>query len=219
MRRIVTLDDISDALDELCRADARLRLVRDAAGDIPLRRNRPGFQSLAAVVVSQQVSTASAAAICGRLTKLLDPLTPKAVLGASDSLFREAGLSRPKQRALLASAAAVENGLDLDGIAGLDGEAAMAALTAVPGIGPWTAEVYLLTASGHPDVFPAKDVALQAAVHHALGLESRPSDKVLAVLAESWSPWRAVAARLFWAYYRTLKGRDGLLTACEPTEN
>jgi DNA-3-methyladenine glycosylase II len=128
-------------------------------------------------------------------------------------VFREAGLSRPKQKALLAIAAAVRDGLDLEGVGALDGDAAMAMLTAVPGIGPWTAEVYLLTAAGHPDIFPSRDVALQASVHHALGLESRPSHKALETLAESWSPWRAVAARLFWAYYRAIKGRDGLLTA------
>ncbi|MCO5064838.1 MAG: DNA-3-methyladenine glycosylase [Rhizobiaceae bacterium] len=219
MRRIATQEDIGEALDALCRADARLRDVRTIAGDIPLRRNPPGFASIAAVVVSQQVSTASAAAIFGRFRQLLDPLTPEAVLAAGDPLFREAGLSRPKQKALLAIAGAVQGGLDLEAVALLDGEQAMAALTAIPGIGPWTAEVYLLTAAGHPDIFPSKDVALQAAVHHALGLESRPTHKALEALAESWSPWRAVAARLFWAYYRSTKGRDGLLTAPESSKN
>ncbi|TIS00610.1 MAG: DNA-3-methyladenine glycosylase 2 family protein, partial [Mesorhizobium sp.] len=79
---------------------------------------------------------------------------------------------------------------------------------AVPGIGPWTAECYLLFAAGHPDVFPARDVALQTAVGHALGIDPRPPEKTLIRLAESWSPWRGVASRLFWAYYRELKGRD-----------
>jgi DNA-3-methyladenine glycosylase II len=219
MRRIATLEDIGEGLEALCKADARLHAVRDVAGEIPLRVNAPGFGSIAAVVVSQQVSTASAAAIFGRLARLLDPLTPAAVLAASDALFREAGLSRPKQKALLAIATAVQQGLDLEGVASRSGDEAMAALTAVPGIGPWTAEVYLLTAAGHPDIFPSRDVALQAAVHHAFGLESRPTHKALEALAESWSPWRAVAARLFWAYYRTIKGRDGLLTAPNSSEN
>ena len=76
------------------------------------------------------------------------------------------------------------------------------------GIGPWTAEVYLLFAAGHPDVFPSRDVALQSAVGAALGIDPRPGDRALALIAESWSPWRGVAARLFWAYYRQMRGRD-----------
>lgn len=219
MRRIATLEDIDEGLEALCKADVRLHDVRAIAGEIPLRRNPPGFKSIAAVVVSQQVSTASAAAIFGRFTRLLDPVTPAAILSASDTLFREAGLSRPKQKALLAIATAVQDGLDLESVASLGGDEAMAALTAIPGIGPWTAEVYLLTAAGHPDIFPSKDVALQTAVHHALDLESRPTHKALEALAESWSPWRAVAARLFWAYYRAIKGRDGLLTAPDSSKN
>ena len=82
-----------------------------------------------------------------------------------------------------------------------------------PGIGPWTAEVYLLFAAGHPDIFPARDVALQTAVGHALGMEARPGEKALIAIAESWRPWRGVASRLFWAYYRTIKGRDAVPTA------
>ncbi|RFC67939.1 MULTISPECIES: DNA-3-methyladenine glycosylase family protein [Mesorhizobium] len=219
MRRIATLEDIAEGLEALCKADARLLGVREAAGSIPLRLHPPGFASLAAVVVSQQVSTASAAAIHARFSALFHPLTPQALLSADDEAFRQAGLSRPKQKALIAIARAIEDGLNLESVVDLDGEAAMAALTSVSGIGPWTAEVYLLTAAGHPDVFPSKDVALQAAVHHALNLESRPGDKALAAMAESWSPWRAVAARLFWAYYRSIKGRDGLMTAPAPQQN
>ncbi|MBX3597435.1 MAG: DNA-3-methyladenine glycosylase 2 family protein [Rhizobiaceae bacterium] len=213
MRRIVTLDDIAEGLDALCAADPRLQAVRAAAGEIPLRLHPPGFSSLAAVVISQQVSTASAAAIHARFKTLFNPLTPRAILASEDSAFREAGLSRAKQNALIAIATAIDAGLDLESVASMDGTSAMETLTAVSGIGPWTAQVYLLSAAGHPDIFPAKDVALQAAVHHALDLESRPTDKALAALAESWAPWRAVAARLFWAYYRATKGRDGLLTA------
>ncbi|TKB38499.1 MAG: DNA-3-methyladenine glycosylase 2 family protein [Mesorhizobium sp.] len=102
----------------------------------------------------------------------------------------------------------VAGGLDLHHLCSLDADEAIAAMTAVPGIGPWTAECYLLFAAGHPDVFPARDVALQTAVGHALGIDPRPPEKTLIRLAESWSPWRGVASRLFWAYYRELKGRD-----------
>ncbi|MER8828485.1 DNA-3-methyladenine glycosylase [Mesorhizobium sp. M0938] len=208
MQRIATLDDISQGLDALCLLDPRLERVRGMAGEVPLRLSEPGFRSLASIVVSQQVSRASADAIFGRLTKLVDPLTPQAILAADEAIFREAGLSRPKQRGLIAVAQAVVDGLDLDHLCLLDAAEAITAMTKVSGIGPWTAEVYLLFAAGHPDVFPARDVALQSAVGHALGIDPRPPEKKLIRLAESWSPWRGVASRLFWAYYRELKGRD-----------
>lgn len=216
MRRIVTMDDISEGLEALTALDPRLVDVRARAGEVPLRLSEPGFGSLVSIIVSQQVSRASADAILGRFERLLDPLSAEAVLGASEEVFREAGLSRPKQRTLLALAAAVRGGLDLNGLVRLDGEEAMVQLTSVSGIGPWTAEVYLLFAAGHPDIFPAKDVALQSAVGHALGIDPRPSDKALAALAESWSPWRGVASRLFWAYYREMRSRDAAPAAGAP---
>lgn len=209
MRRIASLDDIAEGLDALVGIDPRLAIVRARAGEIPLRRSAPGFASLASIITGQQVSTASAAAIFGRFTALLDPLTPEAVLGADDAVFRAAGQSRPKQKTLLAVAQAVHDGLDLDHLCNLDAADAIARLTAVPGIGQWTAEVYLLFAAGHVDIFPARDVALQSAVGHALGIDPRPGEKALIALAESWTPWRGVASRLFWAYYRETRGREG----------
>lgn len=209
MQRISTLGDVAAALDALCVLDPRLVGVRGAAGEVPLRRSEPGFASLVSIVVSQQVSRASADAIFGRLVGLADPLTPETLATAGDVLFREAGLSRPKQRALVALAQAIRGGLDLAALCNLDAEEAIAALTAVPGIGRWTAEVYLLSAAGHPDIFPARDVALQAAVGHAFGIDPRPGEKALIKIAESWAPWRGVASRLFWAYYRETRGREG----------
>lgn len=209
MRRISTTNDIEAALDALCETDPRLCGIRRRAGEVPLRLAPPGFRSLASIVVSQQVSRASADAIFGRLTVLVDPLTPEAVLAAKDEVFRQAGLSRPKQRAILAAAAAAQDGLDLRALAGLDAAEAIAAMTRVPGIGPWTAECYLLFSAGHADIFPARDVALQTAVGHGLGIEPRPGERALARLAESWVPFRGVAARLFWAYYREIRGKEG----------
>ncbi|MDI6028170.1 DNA-3-methyladenine glycosylase [Corticibacterium sp. UT-5YL-CI-8] len=209
MQRIRNLDDIALGLDALCVADPKLVHIRAHAGEVPLRLSEPGFANLASIIVSQQVSTASARAIFGRLTTLLEPLTPEALLAADEDIFRQAGLSRPKQKALLAAALAGVEGLDFHGLCALDADEAIGRLVAVPGIGRWTAEVYLLFAAGHPDIFPARDVALQSAVGHALGIDPRPGEKELIRVAESWSPWRGVAARLFWAYYRTMKGRDG----------
>jgi DNA-3-methyladenine glycosylase II len=210
MRRIETLGDIEEGLAALMRLDPRLSAVVARAGEVPLRLSPPGFASLVSIIVSQQVSRASADAILGRLTTLLDPLDAKGMLSAGEDIFRAAGLSRPKQKTLLSIAAAVaDDGLDLDHLATIDADEAMARLTALHGVGPWTAEVYLLFSAGHPDIFPAHDVALQSAVGHALGIEPRPPAKALYALAESWAPWRGVAARLFWAYYREMRGRDG----------
>jgi DNA-3-methyladenine glycosylase II len=154
MRRIVTLDDVAEGLDALARLDPRLRAVRKAAGEVPLRRTEPGFASLVSVVVSQQVSRASADAIMGRLTKLVEPLTPENFVAAGEAAWREAGLSRGKMRALVAIGEALASGsLDLDTAAGLEAVDAIRHMTAVHGIGPWTAEVYLLVAAGHPDIF------------------------------------------------------------------
>lgn len=209
MRRIETQDDIAAALDALGVLDPRLVEVRKRSGAVPLRRSEPGFASLVSIIVSQQVSRASADAIFGRLAALADPLTPRMLAGAGDELYRAAGLSRPKQRAVVSAARAVLAGLDLERLGAMEATEAMARMTAVAGIGPWTAEVYLLFATGHPDIFPARDVALQTAVGHALGIDPRPGEKQLAEIAKSWAPHRGVASRLFWAYYRTIRGRDG----------
>lgn len=208
MRRIDTDRHVEEALDALVLLDPRLAQVRARAGAVPLRRRAPGFESLAAIIVAQQVSRASADAIFARLVGLVSPLTAAGLLSAREDVFRLAGLSRPKQRTLLALSQAIADGLDLEELCGLDAAFSIARLTSVSGIGPWTAEVYLLTCAGHPDVFPSRDVALQAAVGHAFGMDIRPDAKSLAILAESWAPLRAVAARLFWAYYREMKGRE-----------
>lgn len=207
MRRIETAEDVTRALDALVARDPRLGPVRKAAGAVPLRRSPAGFASLASVIVSQQVSRASADAIFGRLCRFVDPLTPETLLACGEGAMVAAGLSRAKQRALMALAGAIAGGsLDLALLKRLPAEEATAALVAVPGIGPWTAQAYLLIATGHADIFPSGDVALQAAVARGLCLKFRPDARTLMQIAESWSPWRSVAARLFWAYYREMKG-------------
>lgn len=211
VRRIESHEHIAEGIAALLRLDPRLAAVVAAAGEVPLRLNRPGFASLAGIVLGQQVSRASADAMAARLARLIDPLDAAGVLAGGEEALRAAGLSRAKQAALLAVArAVVEDGLDLDRLVEGDAAEAMAALTALRGIGPWTAEVYLLFCAGHPDIFPARDVALQSAVGHALAIAPRPGERDLARLAESWAPWRGVAARLFWAYYRRMHGRDAV---------
>lgn len=209
MRRIETPDDIKAGIEALLRLDPRLAPVVAMAGEVPLRRSAPGFASLAGIVIAQQVSRASADAMSVRLAALVDPLDAAGVIAGGEEMLRAAGLSRAKQATLLAIARAeLEGGLDLRRLAGDDAGEAIARLTALRGIGPWTAEVYLLFCAGHADVFPARDVALQSAVGHAFSIAPRPAEKALSALAESWAPWRGVDARLFWAYYRHMHGRD-----------
>jgi DNA-3-methyladenine glycosylase II len=208
MRPIANAGHLSDDLAKLLGADPRLRPIAATAGEIPLRLAKPGFASLAAIIVGQQVSRASAEAMLSRLKLMVDPLTPQDWLAAGESVWRHAGLSRAKQKAITALAEAVGRDLDLDALCRLEAEAAIERLTALPGIGRWTAEVYLLVAAGHPDIFPARDVALQTSVGQAFSIVPRPGEREVARIAESWSPWRAAAARLFWAYYRQILGRE-----------
>lgn len=209
MQRIETKEDIERGLEALVACDARFDAVRKIAGDVPLRRRPPGLQTLASIIIAQQVSRASADAIFARLSSLAVSFTAERLLALGEAGMVQAGLSRAKQRALIAlSAAIVDGGLDLAELCDTPAEQAIAELVGVPGIGPWTAEVYMLTAAGHPDVFPAGDVALQSAASHALSLGVRPNAKALALVAETWKPWRAVAARLLWAYYREIKGAE-----------
>jgi DNA-3-methyladenine glycosylase II len=210
LRTIDSEADIAAGLAALVAADPRLAGIQARAGPVPLRRRAGGFEGLAAIVTGQQISSTAAAAIWGRLTQAVLPFTPEALLGASEPTLKVAGLSRAKIRTLTGLAVAVSGGLDLDRLGQVPAQDAVAALATLDGIGPWTAECYLLFCLGHPDVFPAGDLALQVAVQHGLGLERRPSDKALRAIAAEWSPWRAVAARLFWAYYRTLRVPAGV---------
>lgn len=212
MKRIECNDDIALGLTELAQSDSSLIGIIDLAGDVPLRLSTADFAGLASIIVSQQVSKASASAINKRLCALVDPLDAASFLAAGDGIMREAGLSRPKQRALVNAATAITDGeLDLAGLCALHPDEAVRRMTTIKGIGPWTAEVFLLFCAGHADIFPAGDLALAEAVRHQQGLDERPADKQLREIAARWSPWRGVAARLFWAYYRTIKqGRDAM---------
>ena len=212
MTTIRDLSDIDTGLKQLVALDPRLETVVSAAGTVPLRLSEPGFASLASIIVSQMVSKASAGAIWNRIVAQ-GPVTPAGYLAIAPDISATFGLSRAKAKTLAGLAQAmVEERVDLDALLCMPPEEAIAALTALPGIGPWTAEVYLMFCGGHADVFPSGDVALQAAVAHAFALEARPSPRQLRQLATIWSPWRSVAARLFWAYYATRMRRDALPT-------
>ena len=177
-----------------------------AVGQLPLRRSEGGFAALFDAIVSQQVSVASANAIWGRLAAA--GLTDGAsVASATDEALRGCGLSRQKIRYGRALAQA---GIAFDDLPLMPNDAVIATLVTVPGIGQWTAEIYAMFSLGRADVFAPGDLALQEAAKVLFGLDQRPSERQLRAMAEDWSPWRAVAARLLWAYYRVAKSREGI---------
>jgi DNA-3-methyladenine glycosylase II len=207
---ITTEADLDRAIEGLVAADPRFTALIAAAGRPPLRRRQHGFSGLAATIVSQQLSTASAGAIWGRLAAAIEPFEPAAIMRARAAKLARLGLSGPKIKSLKEIARAIDcGGLAIATLGELAAEDAHAALTAVHGIGPWTADIYLLSCLGHADAWPAGDLALQEAARIAFGLRTRPTAKEMIPLAEPWRPWRAVAARVLWTYYRTIKGREG----------
>ena len=208
MRTIRSDDDIREGLAALAAADPRLPPVIAAAGPVPLRLIEPGFAGLAFIIVSQMISKASAAAIWRRMT-LAGSASAEDYLRHEPETVALFGLSRAKAATLHNLARLVSTGeVDLDLVARIEPGAAMATLTALPGVGPWTAEVYLMFCGGHADIFPSGDVALQAAAATALQLPERPGARELARIAEDWRPWRSVAARLLWAYYSAKLHKD-----------
>ncbi len=206
--------DIEDGLRALVVLDPRLAPVVEKAGPVPLRRQPPGFDGLAQIVVSQMVSKASAAALWRRLLAETGDVSVDAVLDLTNSQCRAIGLSRAKEATLRAVADAVRAGrLDPHDLCRRPADQSVAAMTAIKGVGQWTAEVYLLFCAGHGDIFPAGDVALRAAAGHAMGLAERPDQQTVRVLAEAWKPWRGVAARLLWAYYANAMRRGDVMPA------
>lgn len=208
MRIIETEADIAEAAAALGAQDPRLADAVALAGLPPLRRRPPGFAGLLRLVVGQQVSTASAAAIWKRMEEA-GLVTPVTVLAAGEEGLRGAGLSRPKAAYALAIAGSVESGgFSFERHAGLPDAAALAEMTKLKGVGRWTAEAYQLMCEGRPDVFPVGDLALQEGARRLYELDERPREAHLAEMTEAWRPWRAVAARVIWAYYAAT-GKSG----------
>jgi len=196
------------ALDALVAADPLLARIEPAAGPLPWRIRAGGFPGLLQIVVGQQISNQAALAIWQRLAALPGALTADGLLDLDEAALRTAGLSRPKVAHARALAHAFKDGmLSATALERLPDAEAIDAITAVRGLGPWTAEVYLLFALQRQDVFPAGDVAVAGAAADILGLGQRPDPKVLRSLAERWRPSRALAARLLWHHWRHLTGR------------
>lgn len=205
-RIIKTEDCVVEGAAWLASQDARFARALELTGPLPLRLRPDGFDQLLSAIVSQQVSVASAAAIWQRLQDA-GLISPKAITAASDEDLRAAGLSRQKMRYARALAA---EGIDFDALRTAPNEVVFKTLTNVSGVGIWTAEIYAMFSLGRADVFAPGDLALQESARMLFDLPERPKERALRQMAEDWSPWRSVAARLLWAYYRVDKGREGV---------
>ena len=193
---------LAAAVDELATRDADLRRVVERHGPPPLWPREPGFETLVRIILEQQVTLESGRAAYERLARAAGAVEPARLAEVGEERFRDAGLTRQKARYLVALATAVTDGtLDLGLLETRPDDDARAALIAVPGIGPWTADVYLLMALRRPDVWPGGDIALAAAAQFVKRLAARPDPAELRVIAEAWRPWRAAAARLLWHSY------------------
>lgn len=214
MSVIANDDDIKRGMDFLAEICPHMRMIAETLGPPPLRWREHGFGGLVSTITAQQLSVSSANAIRNKLLARFDPLTPEALLAASDDELRACGLSGPKIRTLRALSDAIVSGtLPFDRLADMPVQDAQAALVAVHGIGPWTAEVYMMFCLGVQDIFAPADLALQEGAKLAMNLEARPSTKQMAEIATRWAPWRAVAARALWAWYGHVKRRQGIVSA------
>ncbi|MCF2903852.1 DNA-3-methyladenine glycosylase [Octadecabacter sp. CECT 8868] len=205
--RIINTDaDIEEGMEALSTMCPKMKAAYAETGPLPLRRKPDGFDQLLNAIIGQQVSIASAAAIWGRM-EAAGMTTMDACAAASEDELRGLGLSR--QKALYAGELA-RAGIDFYGLRDMPSDAVIKTLTAVKGIGPWTAEVYAMFSLGRADVFAPGDLALQEAAKVLYDLPERPKERAFRVMAEDWAPWRSVAARLLWAYYRVAKNREGI---------
>ncbi len=205
-RIIAGPEDLHEGATWLAAREARFARAYALTGPLPLRWRRDGFGALIDAIVSQQISVAAADSILNRM-KAAGLTGPRKIARASDEELRACGLSGQKVRYLRALAAAR---LPYARLREMPLDEVIATLTEVPGIGPWTAQIYAMFSLGRADVFAPGDLALQEAARLLFELPDRPSPRAFADMARAWSPWRAVAARLLWAYYRIEKDREGI---------
>lgn len=203
---IETAAQVAEGAAWLAAREPRFAALLAATGPLPLRRRPDGFASLLDAILGQQVSTASAESMRVRL-EAAGLLDEGAVASATEDDLRACGLSRQKIRYAHAVA---RSGLDYGALREAPDDEVIATLVALPGIGRWTAEIYALISLGRPDVFAPGDLALQEAARMLFDLPDRPTETALRTMAEDWRPWRAVAARALWAYYRLERKREGI---------
>lgn len=205
-RIIKTGKDIRDGVKTLRAKCPNMQRIHELVGDPPLRRRPAGFPGLARIIVGQQLSVASARAIWSRIEQTVDPLTAGRLLALDDEALRQAGLSRAKIRTLRAlSSAVAEQRFNLSRLGRATNHTIHERLTAIHGIGPWTADIFIMSCLGRADGWAPGDLALQYAVQAALNLDEKPKLVEMYEISERWRPWRGVAARLLWSYYGALR--------------
>lgn len=205
MHRLDTREDLEAAVAWLSAASPRFSAVVERHGLPSLRHVEPGLQSLLRIVTDQLISLKAGEVIWARLAARFGHFRPDLVLAASQEELRALGLSGAKARTFHAAALAFRKG-GLSDADGLSDDEIQNRLMAIPGVGPWTASIYLLTALRAADAWPAADLALQVAAQDLFGLEERPSSRQMAELGEAWRPHRSAAALLLWRHYRGLRG-------------
>ncbi|MBT3559227.1 MAG: DNA-3-methyladenine glycosylase 2 family protein [Rhodospirillales bacterium] len=187
-----------------------MRRVHALAGSPPPRGLEPGFATILRIIVDQQVSTQSGAAIWRKLEETLGPISPPVILRADEEGLRGCGFSGPKARYGMALATAVTDGtLDLGKLPRMSNARVEETLIQIKGIGRWTAEIYLMFALGRTDIWPAGDLAVAEAAGQLLDLPTRPTIPEMDEIGEQWRPWRSTAAVMLWHYYHHIRSRPG----------
>ena len=205
-RAIQSQECINEGASFLANIEPRFKSALEVTGVLPLRLSPDGFERLLGAIISQQVSVAAANSIWKRLVKA-NLNGPRKIMRADDAQLRAVGLSRQKVRYARALA---ESKINFRSLRSMSSEEVINTLTQVSGIGVWTAEIYTMFSLARADVFAAGDLALQESARLLFELRERPSEREIRKMAEKWSPWRAVAARLLWAYYSYSKKREGV---------
>ena len=196
----LTLESLAKAAEVLATRDSDLALTYKLHGVPPMWARQPGFSTLLRIVLEQQVSLISARSMFERLKSNIEPFTPERFIESGEAFLRSLGVTRQKAHYCIQVAQAFVDGR-LNGIGRMTDENAHAALLNIKGVGPWTANIYLLMALRRPDIWPDGDVALATAVSRLRKMSTRPSFIELAQIAEAWRPYRSVAARMLWQYY------------------
>ena len=198
----LNINSLSDSAKALATIDQDMAIILKNHGVPPLWAREEGFETLVRIILEQQVSLVSADAMYRRLKENIGPLTAESILTTGNTRLRSLGVTRQKAGYFINVATAVESGeLDFEKVAGEDDDSAIACLTAIKGIGPWTAKIYLLMALCRPDVWPVGDIALATAYKNLKDLSERPTQPELDEIARTWSPYRAIAARMLWNFY------------------
>lgn len=209
---IETTDDLQEGIDFICQREPAFKKVLNATGLPPLRRRDNNLAGLIEIITGQLISIKAAAAIWQRLEAKLAPFDAATLAEIDDSIFIECGLSKPKVRTIRAILSEITDGkLSLTKLKTAENSEIFAILTSIKGIGPWTAQIYLLTNLGRRDVWPAGDLALQESAKLLFNLKNRPTEHEMNKLAEPWQPWRAAAARLLWSHYHLVRLEGGSL--------